>query len=80
MPRDTTNYGDLARQWAGTGNDEVVQEIAQHLHYNESLHMHDDVGSDEPCSYCWLRAGKALQAIRRAGFTVSREPAPAGAS
>ena len=75
MP-DRFDYANAVRQQAGPGNEQVVEEIAKHLHANESLHMHEQIENREPCPYCWLRAGKAIQAIHRAGFVlVHREEA-----
>lgn len=38
--------------------------------HNESIHMHD-LGDEKrqhgACSYCWLRAGRAVRALVEAG-------------
>lgn len=51
-----------AYQLAG-GRETEVEAIAQHLHANESLHLHENVSDPVPCDYCYLRAGKALAAL-----------------
>jgi hypothetical protein len=59
----------------------AVIAVAEFLHRNESIHMHEDVGETEPCAYCWLRAGKAYAAFIRAGFSLAhREQQDGGAS
>lgn len=66
-----TDYRAIAMQWvAEPDHRPAVEEAARHLHYNESLHMHEDIDSKEPCGYCWLRAAKAVQAIERDGQRV----------
>jgi len=45
------------------GREVEVEIIAQYLHANESLHMHQNVSDPVPCDYCYLRAGKALAAL-----------------
>lgn len=49
---------------AGPDAHEALRVTAAALHRGESIHMHDNVGDKEPCSYCWLRAGRALRALR----------------
>lgn len=68
---DRFDYRAAVIAQVGPGNETTVEAIAEHLHYNESLHMHEGVADKEPCSYCWLRAGKAIQAIRRAGLALT---------
>jgi len=36
-----------------------VRRVAEYLHNNESLHMHQDI-SDVVCVYCALRASRAF--------------------
>lgn len=58
----------------------AVIAMAESLHRNESMHMHEDVGSKDPCGYCWLRARYAYVAIQKAGFAlVHREQQDGGA-
>ncbi|NEA21561.1 hypothetical protein [Actinomadura bangladeshensis] len=68
-----------ARKLAGAANQEALERIARHLHANESLHMHQRVGDKDPCEYCWLRAGKALWALREAAIPVVLGPDPVAA-
>lgn len=70
-----TDYRAVAMAWvAEPDHRPMVEAIAKHLHYNESLHLHDMVEGREPCSYCWLRAAKAVQAIERAGQHIVPKP------
>ena len=63
-----TDYRAVAMAWvAEPDHRPMVEAAARHLHANESLHLHDVTEGREPCSYCWLRAAKAIQAIERAG-------------
>lgn len=59
------DYELIANSIAGPDAREAVRAIAEALHANESLHMHEGTSSPEPCSYCWLRSGQALRAMRR---------------
>jgi hypothetical protein len=75
------DYEQIAIQWAGAEHKDAVRHIAEHLHANESLHMHDVTEGREPCSYCWLRAAKSIQALQRTGFVVAKpEPKDAPAT
>lgn len=66
---DTFNYRENAiRRAGGPENEAAVVAVATHLHANESMHLHEAGTSASPCSYCWLRAGNAIQALRKAGF------------
>ena len=69
-----TDYRAQAHKWAGPGNESYVNAIAASLHYNESLHMHN-LGKEKKqqgaCEYCWLRAGRAVYALVRAGVTLA---------
>lgn len=60
-------YRRAAEQMAGPGREDLLRTVAEYHHYNESLHMHQDIGSREPCSYCWLRAGRAVQILAQQG-------------
>ena len=62
MPHD--DYEQIANDIAGPDAREALRTTAEALHRGESIHMHDNVGDKEPCSYCWLRAGRALRALR----------------
>lgn len=65
-----TDYRAIALAWvAEPDHRPAVEAAAKHLHYNESLHLHD-VDGTEPCSYCWLRAAKTVQAIERDGQRI----------
>jgi hypothetical protein len=67
-----TDYRATALAWvAEPDHRPAVEAIAKHLHANESIHLHDRSEGSEPCSYCWLRAAKAVQAIERGGHRVS---------
>jgi outer membrane murein-binding lipoprotein Lpp len=68
----TEDYRAIAMQWVTEPHRADVDAIARHLHYNESLHLHENVESKEPCWYCWLRAAKAVQAIERADRRISK--------
>lgn len=70
-----THYREIAMQCVTDPHRADVEAIAKHLHANESLHLHDCIEGPEPCSYCWLRAAKAVQAIERTGRAVVSEPA-----
>lgn len=67
----TEDYRATAMAWvAEPDHRPMVEAIAKHLHANESLHEHHHVEHTEPCSYCWLRAAKAVQAIERSGQRI----------
>lgn len=69
------DYRAMALAWVSEVDHRPdVEAIAKHLHANESLHLHDDTEGPEPCSYCWLRAAKAVQAIERAGRVIVAAP------
>ncbi|MGW5259646.1 hypothetical protein ACWEQG_01645 [Microbispora sp. NPDC004025] len=51
----------------GSGREALVDAVAAYHHANESIHMHENVGSDKPCAYCWLRAGRAVQILAQQG-------------
>ena len=62
MPHD--DYEQIANDIAGPDAREALRAAADALHRGESIHLHDNIGDVEPCSYCWLRAGRALRALR----------------
>ena len=62
------DYRVNAMHRAGPENEAAVKVVAEQLHANESIHLHGLEA--EPCSYCWLRAGNAVQALREAGFSL----------
>jgi len=65
---------DQAYKWAGPGNEKYVDAIAADLHYNESIHMHnlgDEKEQHGACTYCWLRAGRAVRALVRRGAEMA---------
>ncbi|WP_141576184.1 hypothetical protein [Actinomadura sp. WMMA1423] len=72
----TSSEEQHARRLAGVHNQDAVERIARHLHANESLHMHQRVEDTDPCEYCWLRAGKAIHALRAAGLPIVLGPDP----
>ncbi|TDD37831.1 hypothetical protein E1287_07160 [Actinomadura sp. KC06] len=75
-----TREEDRARQLAGVHNQEALEKIAEHLHYNESIHLHDLTDeAAKVCNYCWLRAGKAILALRIAKLPIvlGRDPVQA---
>lgn len=73
----TSTEEQHARTLAGDHNQKALEKIAEHLHYNESIHLHDLAGeSMKPCNYCWLRAGKAIHALRVAGLPIVLGPDP----
>jgi len=65
-----TDYRALAYEMAGPGNEKNVDAVASANHYSESIHMHD-LGVEKKqhgaCSYCWLRAGRAVRALAAIG-------------
>lgn len=63
-----TDYREQGYAWAGRGFKKHVDAIAARLHHSESSHLHnlDDVHG--ACSYCWLRAGKAVLALIEGGL------------
>lgn len=63
------DYRQQAYDWAGPGREAMVDAIADFLHFNESLHMHEDIEA-KCCAYCWLRAGKAIRALVNAGVEI----------
>lgn len=75
------DYRAQAYHMAGRGNEKAVNAIAAELHYNESLHMHN-LGDEErehgACSYCWLRAGRAVHALGVAGLLGAETAARTG--
>lgn len=64
------DYRQTAHEWAGPGREALVDAVAAYHHANESIHMHQDIGSREPCSYCWLRAARAVQILAGQGALV----------
>jgi hypothetical protein len=62
-----TDYRKQAHDWAGPGREAAVDIVQAKLHFNESLHMHQDIDKTS-CAYCWLRAGKAVMALAEAGL------------
>jgi hypothetical protein len=71
-----TDYRAQAYAWAGPGNEIHVDVIASRLHYNESLHLHE-LGNEQygACTYCWLRAGRAVRALVDAGALATTKAA-----
>jgi hypothetical protein len=61
MPYD---YEQLANNIAGPDCQDAVRYVAKRLHDAELMHTHADIASTAPCSYCWIRAGKAIRALR----------------
>ncbi len=61
------DYREQAQQWAGPGRETAVDLVQAKLHFNESLHLHENIG-DASCAYCWLRAGRAVMALAEAGL------------
>lgn len=59
----TTYYSNIAERMAGPGHEQLVRKLAEYHHCSESLHMHEQIELREPCSYCWLRAGRAMQIV-----------------
>ncbi|WP_431897861.1 hypothetical protein [Nonomuraea sp. bgisy101] len=59
----TSYYSAIAERMAGPGREQLVRKLAEYHHGNESLHMHEYIERREPCSYCWLRAGRAMQIV-----------------
>jgi hypothetical protein len=57
-------YEQQAYEIAGPDSEEAVRAVAEALHRGESMHTHAEYQSPEPCSYCWLRAGRAVRALR----------------
>jgi hypothetical protein len=76
------DYRKQAYDWAGDGNEKLVDAVAARLHYNESLHMHN-LGVEKKqygaCEYCWLRAGKAVRALVDIGAIGSKTERAAAA-
>ena len=48
--------------------DPIVRKIAESLHRNESMHLHQYVAS-QVCPYCALRASRAARVYRQASAT-----------
>jgi hypothetical protein len=72
-----TDYRAVAMAWVAEADHRpMVEAAARHLHANESIHLHDLSGGSEPCSYCWLRAAKAIQAIERSGQHIVKALTP----
>lgn len=74
------DYRAQAYHMAGAGNEKAVDAVAAELHYNESLHMHnlgDEKKEHGACSYCWLRAGRAVHALVAIGAIPAAVPAAA---
>lgn len=61
------DYREQALKWAGPGRETAVDLVQAKLHFNESLHLHENIG-DASCAYCWLRAGRAVMALAESGF------------
>jgi hypothetical protein len=59
------DYRSIALNIAGHEHADKVDAVAAELHYGESMHMHDMPQNGKPCSYCWLRAGRAVRAMVR---------------
>ncbi|MES2342901.1 MAG: hypothetical protein V4597_14595 [Pseudomonadota bacterium] len=75
------NHRDRALADVAEDQQPAVIAAAEFLHRNESMHMHEDVGSKDPCGYCWLRARYAHVAIQKAGFAlIHREQQDGGQS
>lgn len=53
--------------------DPLVRRVAEHLHNNESMHMHWYVGAFV-CPYCALRASRAVKLVRLAAPSTSTTP------
>jgi len=77
-----SDYRALAYEMAGPGNEKHVDAVAAANHYNESIHMHD-LGVEKKqhgaCSYCWLRAGRAVRALVETGAITAPQVAKDGA-
>jgi hypothetical protein len=66
------DYRAVAYKYAGSGNEPLVDAVAEILHYNESLHMHtlgEEDAQHGACSYCWLRAGRSVRVVLAAQRT-----------
>lgn len=75
----STHYRDMTLAGLAEDQKPAVIAVAEFLHRNESLHMHEDVEKKEPCAYCWLRAKYAYAAMQQAAFViVRREPQDGG--
>lgn len=61
------DYRQTGHRMGGRGREGLVDAVAAYHHANESIHMHENVGSDKPCAYCWLRAGRAVQVLAQQG-------------
>jgi hypothetical protein len=74
------DYQTTAYAWAGPGRQALVDSVQHALHFNESLHMHQDIG-ETSCPYCWLRAGRAVRALADSGLLPAalERTAPAAA-
>ncbi|GAA0705032.1 hypothetical protein GCM10010193_70090 [Kitasatospora atroaurantiaca] len=67
------DYERIANEFAGPNAQDMVRAVAENLHYNESMHMHEQIEATEPCSYCWLRAGRSVRVMRQ----FESQPTPA---
>jgi hypothetical protein len=59
----TDDYEQIANETAGPDASEALRYMAEALHRGESMHTHAEIQQDV-CSYCWLRAGRAMRAVR----------------
>jgi len=71
----STRYRDAVLAGLAEDQKPAVIAVAEFLHRNESLHMHEDIEKKEPCAYCWLRAKYAYAATQQAGFVIVRREA-----
>ncbi len=70
------DYRAQAYAWA-PDHTAAINAAASRLHYNESLDLHklgEENTQHGACSYCWLRAGRAVRALIDAGLL---QPDPA---
>ena len=44
---------------------DLVDHVAENMHHNESMHLHDLTSDYRDCGYCFLRAGRALGAVEQ---------------
>jgi hypothetical protein len=76
-PNAETMSRDEARTHAYAltdGREIEVETVAAMLHFNESLHMHENVSDQVPCAYCYLRAGRAIKAMTDLGDGAAIAP------
>lgn len=73
------DYWQQARVLSRGVGDDLIRKVAQELHYNESLHLHNGYlhtrgreRETDVCSYCLLRAGRMLGLFEQERLRMAR--------